>query len=99
MSERPERPLSTAWAHKNLFALRDALDHHNAACEHRAEAFLLNPYDHGLLRLGVLWGVPVLPDESLPAKEFRIRCSAPEPDEVGVLPADEHSADAVSATG
>jgi hypothetical protein len=58
----------------NLIGLRTALDQHNASCAHPVRAFLLNPIDHGLMRWDELWGVPVLADEGVPVKRFRLEC-------------------------
>lgn len=44
------RPKASVFRVKNLVALRRALDAHNARCDESAEAILLNPIDHGLLR-------------------------------------------------
>jgi len=59
---------------KNLFALRRALDHHNAHCPVPAQSILLNPMDHGLLGQVRLWGVPVRADARVPVKRVRIDC-------------------------
>lgn len=58
----------------NLIAIRLGIDRHNSACPIPAQAILLNPIDHGLLAHPRLWGVPVLPDTSVPTKRFRIHC-------------------------
>jgi hypothetical protein len=88
MSDEPQ-PLSTEFAYKNIDAMRQGLDRHNATCGFRAEALLLHPYDHGLLRFDELWGIPVLPYDAVSTKRFRIRCAGPEEDEEGVLPLDD----------
>jgi hypothetical protein len=88
MSDDP-RPLSTEFAYKNIDAMRQGLDRHNTTCGFRAEAFLLHPYDHGLLRLDELWGIPVLADDAVSTKRFRIHCARPEDDEESVLPLDD----------
>lgn len=59
---------------KNLLAMRRALDHHNANCPVPARAILLNPLDHGLLQWDELWGLPLLPDDRVRVKRFRIDC-------------------------
>lgn len=51
-----------------------ALDHHNGDCPVPASAILLNPVDHGLLGIGRLWGLRVLPDDRVPPKRCRIQC-------------------------
>ena len=60
---------------KNLIAMRLALDHHNDRCPVPAEAFLLNPIDHGLFGFETLWGLPVLVDEDVAVKRAQIACS------------------------
>jgi hypothetical protein len=59
---------------KNLAAIRQALDSHNASCPVPAKAILLNPVDHELMGWDELWGLPVLPDDRVPAKRVRIDC-------------------------
>ena len=68
--------------------MRRGLDSHNATCEFHVEAFLLHPYDYGLLRIDELWGIPVIADEAMHTKRFRIHCARPAEDEEGTLPAD-----------
>jgi hypothetical protein len=79
-------PLSTDFLAKNVARLRDALDHHNATCAEAPTAFLLHPYDIGVLPFDDLWGVPLVADRARPVKTFHIACpAAPEGDE-GELP-------------
>jgi hypothetical protein len=59
---------------KNLAAIRQALDAHNAECPVPAKAILLNPVDHALMGWDELWGLPVLADDSVPTKRVRIDC-------------------------
>jgi len=54
--------------------IRKGLDHHNQSCPMPAQAILLNPGNHELFGWEELWGVPVLPDESIRPKVFRIQC-------------------------
>lgn len=54
--------------------IRKGLDHHNQSCPMPAKAILLNPGNHELFGWDELWGVPVLPDESVRPKVFRIQC-------------------------
>jgi hypothetical protein len=68
------RPLSTDFLLKNVACLRAALDHHNATCEGRPTAFLLHPYDRGLLPFDELWGVPLIEDRDRAVKGFRVEC-------------------------
>ena len=58
----------------NLIAIRIGIDRHNSKCPVPAEAILMNPVDHTLMGYLRLWGVPVLPDPSVPTKRFRIQC-------------------------
>lgn len=67
-------PLSTQFLLKNVTRLRDALDHHNATCEGRAAAFLMHPYDRGLLPFDELWGLPLVEDPERAVKGFRVAC-------------------------
>jgi hypothetical protein len=57
-----------------LAFIRRGLDHHNATCPMPARAILLNPGNHELFGWDELWGVPVLPDERVQPKRFRIDC-------------------------
>jgi hypothetical protein len=66
--------LSSRFEFANVQALRLALDHHNRTCPVRARAFLLNPIDFGLLGFDELLGVPVLSDQKVSVKAFRIDC-------------------------
>jgi hypothetical protein len=59
---------------KNLIAIRVGIDRHNARCPIPAEAILMNPIDCKLMNHRRLWGVPVLPDPSVPTKRCRIQC-------------------------
>lgn len=71
------RPLSTRFLEVNLRQMRAALDHHNETCTHAATAFRLHPYDRGLLPFNDLWGIPLVPDESVEVKLFKIDCPRP----------------------
>jgi len=57
-----------------LAFVRAGLEHHNATCPMPARAILLNPANHELFGWDELWGVPVLPDERIAPKRFRIDC-------------------------
>jgi hypothetical protein len=59
---------------KNLVAIRLGIDRHNANCPIPAEAVLMNPIDCQLMAHSRLWGVPVIPDPSVPTKRFRLKC-------------------------
>lgn len=57
-----------------LAAVRTGLDHHNQSCPMQPKAILLNPGNHELFGWDELWGIPVLPDERVAPKRFRIDC-------------------------
>jgi hypothetical protein len=57
-----------------LAFIRAGLDHHNETCPMPAQAILLNPSNHELFGWDELWGIPVLPDEKVAPKRFRIQC-------------------------
>lgn len=59
---------------KNLIQIRVGLDRHNKRCLAPARAIVLNPIDHQLMGFNNLWGVPVIPDESVPVKRVQIDC-------------------------
>ena len=57
-----------------LAFIRAGLDNHNKTCPMPAKAILLNPGNHELFGWDELWGVPVLADERVQPKRFRIDC-------------------------
>src|SRR3982074_1057912 len=57
-----------------LAFIRRGLDHHNSSCPMPARAILLNPGNCELFGWDELWGVPVLADERVAPKRFRIDC-------------------------
>jgi hypothetical protein len=57
-----------------LAFIRAGLDDHNATCPMPAQAILLNPANHELFGWDELWGLPVLPDDRVAPKRFRIQC-------------------------
>jgi hypothetical protein len=57
-----------------LAAIRQGLDQHNATCPMPAKAILLNPGNYELFGWDELWGVPVLSDERVAPRRFRIDC-------------------------
>jgi hypothetical protein len=59
---------------KNIGAIREALDQHNASCPVPGNAILLNPVDHQLIGWDELWGLPVISDDRVPTKRVRIQC-------------------------
>ena len=57
-----------------LAFIRTGLDHHAGTCPLAPRAILLNPGNHELFGWDELWGIPVLPDERVAPKRFRIDC-------------------------
>jgi hypothetical protein len=57
-----------------LAFIRAGLDHHAQTCPMTPKAILLNPGNHELFGWDELWGIPVLPDERVAPKRFRIDC-------------------------
>lgn len=57
-----------------LAFIRAGIDHHNQTCPMTPRAILLNPANHELFGWDELWGIPVLPDERVAPKRFRIDC-------------------------
>jgi hypothetical protein len=54
--------------------IRRGLDHHASTCPLAPKAILLNPANHELFGWDELWGIPVLPDDRVAPKRFRIDC-------------------------
>ena len=54
--------------------IRRGLDHHAQSCPLQPKAILLNPGNHELFGWDELWGIPVLPDDRVAPKRFRIDC-------------------------
>ena len=57
-----------------LAHVRRGLDHHASTCPLAPRAILLNPGNHELFGWDELWGIPVLADERVAPKRFRIDC-------------------------
>ena len=57
-----------------LAFIRRGLDHHNQSCPMPAQAILLNPGNHELFGWDELWGIPVIADDRVAPKRFRIQC-------------------------
>jgi hypothetical protein len=57
-----------------LAFIRRGLDHHAKSCPLAPRAILLNPGNHELFGWDELWGVPVLADDRVAPKRFRIDC-------------------------
>jgi hypothetical protein len=54
--------------------IRKGLDHHAETCPLAPKAILMNPANHELFGWDELWGVPVLPDDRVAPKRFKIDC-------------------------
>ena len=54
--------------------IRRGLDHHAQSCPLAPKAILLNPGNHELFGWDELWGIPVLADDRVAPKRFRIDC-------------------------
>jgi hypothetical protein len=54
--------------------IRRGLDHHALSCPLAPRAILLNPGNHELFGWDELWGIPVLADDRVAPKRFRIDC-------------------------
>ena len=57
-----------------LAFIRKGVDHHAESCPMAPRAILLNPGNHELFGWDELWGIPVLADERVAPKRFRIDC-------------------------
>jgi hypothetical protein len=57
-----------------LAAIRRGIDHHAQSCPLAPRAILLNPGNHELFGWDELWGIPVLADDRVAPKRFRIDC-------------------------
>ncbi len=57
-----------------LAFIRTGLDHHAGTCPLAPKAILLNPGNYELFGWEELWGIPVLPDDRVAPKRFRIDC-------------------------
>jgi hypothetical protein len=54
--------------------IRRGIDHHAKTCPLAPRAILLNPGNHELFGWDELWGIPVLADDRVAPKRFRIDC-------------------------
>ena len=54
--------------------IRRGIDHHAESCPLAPRAILLNPGNHEMFGWDELWGIPVLADERVAPKRFRIDC-------------------------
>jgi hypothetical protein len=57
-----------------LAFIRAGLDQHATRCPLTPRGILLNPANHELFGWDELWGIPVLPDERVAPRHFRIDC-------------------------
>jgi hypothetical protein len=57
-----------------LASIRRGIDHHAQSCPLTPKAILLNPGNHELFGWDELWGIPVLADDRVAPKRFRIDC-------------------------
>ncbi|MEA2297365.1 MAG: hypothetical protein QOF77_301 [Solirubrobacteraceae bacterium] len=57
-----------------LAFIRRGVDHHAESCPMAPRAILLNPGNHELFGWDELWGIPVVPDDRVAPKRFRIDC-------------------------
>jgi hypothetical protein len=56
--------------------IRDAYEAHAAECEQVPKAILFHPGNHGLIGWDEVLGLPVLPDERVTPKRFRLLCGS-----------------------
>ena len=57
-----------------LSYIRRGLDQHATTCPMQPNAILLNPGNYELFGWDELWGIPVLADDRVAPKRFRIDC-------------------------
>jgi hypothetical protein len=57
-----------------LVFVREMLDEHEAECEQRPKAILLNPANHALLGWDEFLGLPVLPDPRVAPMKANLLC-------------------------
>ncbi len=54
--------------------VKAGLAHHDSTCPMPAKAILLNPANHELFGWDEMFGIPVVPDDRVQPKRFRIHC-------------------------
>jgi hypothetical protein len=59
---------------KNVAHIREVLERHRLTCPDQVQGILLNPIDYMALDVGELWGIPLIPDETVEVKRSRFRC-------------------------
>ena len=65
---------------KNLQAISEAIDHHNATCEWPAVAVAMNPFEVERLGWDSIRGLPIRRDPNVGTGAFRIVCAREEPE-------------------
>jgi hypothetical protein len=65
---------------KNLKAISEAIDHHNATCEWPAVAVAMNPFEVERLGWDSIRGLPIRSDPNVGTGTFRIVCAREEPE-------------------
>jgi hypothetical protein len=60
---------------KNLEAISEAIDQHNANCPFPAAEVRMNPFEVERLGWDTIRGLPVVPDGNIGTGRFRIVCS------------------------
>jgi hypothetical protein len=60
---------------KNLEAISQAIDQHNANCPFPAAEVRMNPFEVERLGWDTIRGLPVVPDDNIGTGRFRIVCS------------------------
>lgn len=60
---------------KNLEAISEAIDEHNAGCPFPASEVRMNPFEVERLGWEEIRGLPVVPDPAIGTGRFRIVCS------------------------
>jgi hypothetical protein len=76
--QQPARHTSLAMGSpeaKNLEAISEAIDQHNANCPYPASEVRMNPFEVERLGWEEIRGLPVVPDPALGTGRFRIVCS------------------------
>ncbi len=63
---------------KNLQAISEAIDHHNATCEWPAVAVAMNPFEVERLGWDSIRGLPIRPNPEMGTGAFRVVCAREE---------------------
>lgn len=59
---------------QNITVMRRALYQHNRNCPMPAKSFRMNPVDFRRFGIQMIWGIPVVADEEVEVKRFRLEC-------------------------